>query len=521
MHARLDFLQHLLDPSSLALLWRPCTPRLLVVTDRLNFATTSAFGLSQFVSTLATSTVHGMTPEVVTASRNGTVGATLPGAFRLDDPARGVLRSRYDVVFLLGVDPEGASPVTAGERAAVARFMDAGGGAFATGDHASLGASLCGGIPRVRAMRHWLEGETPGASDPTRLTTSLPGDDGVYAGGRQSDRRPQRLFVSYRTRAGGVGAPHPLLQGGPLGPIEVFPDHPHEGECRIPEDLATTFELDGSLRPEWPAATGASARVAPERVAITVSHGNSFDGEPTLGGKHAVEPRAFLAIAAYDGELAGVGRVATDATWHHFVNMNLDGTGAPPGLYGLQDPPGTDTPDLLRVRQYYRNLASWLLPKDVRRRLRFLRIFLELERYPLFEELVVPRLETASGDALASVGRQLVASLAHHRPKFEAEELLSDALDDAIGRSERARLADLGDRFSRLSSRNLAFAALGGLTVAAIEKLPALGTRPDFDPHATFENVSTEGPAFGVRRYVEGARKDLANLDDLLHKLDP
>lgn len=50
---------------------------------------------------------------------------------------------------------------------------------------------------------------------------------------------------NYRTDAGGIGNPHPLLQGGPLGPIEVFPDHPHEGECRVPSDLTTTFPLDG------------------------------------------------------------------------------------------------------------------------------------------------------------------------------------------------------------------------------------------------------------------------------------
>ena len=34
-------------------------------------------------------------------------------------------------------------------------FMDAGGGVYATGDHAGLGASLAARVPRVRSMRKW------------------------------------------------------------------------------------------------------------------------------------------------------------------------------------------------------------------------------------------------------------------------------------------------------------------------------------------------------------------------------
>jgi len=264
--------------------------------------------------------------------------------------------------------------------------------------------------------------------------------------------------------------------------------------------------------------------VAPERVALGVARGDGFARDPLFGTNAPLEPRAFLAIAAYDGQLAGVGRVVTDASWHHFVNLDLDGTGAPPGQPAFQIPatssaPAADTPELQRIRQYFRNLATWLLPRDVRRCLRFPVILEHLARPPLFEELVVPRPETANGDELHEVGSRLVASIAAHRPRFEAEELISDALEDAVGTLERARLAGLGDRFGRLSGRRMGLAAVGTLVVSVVEKLSALETLCALDPHATFGPIAADAARFGVRRYVEGARKDLVELDDLLHKI--
>jgi hypothetical protein len=519
----IEFRRHLVGIGArIDRLWRACRPRILVVTDSLGYSPTSGFGLSQFVDTLRAKPIHAMTPEVVTASRHGDPDATVSCPFRFDDPSHGLATLRYDVAFLFGIDAEGSGQLPQREIDAVARFMQDGGGLFATGDHESLGAALCRDLPRVRSMRFWRQCEAPNGSDATRLTTNLPGDDDVYLGKDQSDRRPQRLFANYRTAAGGVGAPHPLLQGGPLGAIEVFPDHPHEGECRLPQDLTTTYAFAGGPSvEEWPGATSGAGRVVPEMVALAMSHGNGLAGDPPFGTKQAVTPRAFMAVVAYDGQRAGVGRVVTDATWHHFVNLNLDGTGSPPelGLYGLQDPPGTDTPALLRVRQYYRNLAAWLLPREARRCLRFPKLYLELARYPLFEELRLPTLASARGEELREVGRQVVASLAGHRPRFEAEELVADALEDAVGDGERAELATLGNRFGRISGRDLGLAALGALAVAAAERLPEIGRMPEIDPHRALVPIASDAARLGVRRYVEESRKDLFDLDDLLHKV--
>ncbi|MGB5456417.1 MAG: hypothetical protein WBO16_02455 [Gammaproteobacteria bacterium] len=218
-------------------------------------------------------------------------------------------------------------------------------GVFATGDHEDLGAGMRMNVPRVRNMRYWLSSEIPDIGDTSRLSTNLPGDNDIYEFADQSDTHPQRLYVNYRTEAGGIGDPHSLLQGGPLGPIEVFPDHPHEGECRIPTNLNTAFTLGGDEKDEWPGVITGGGKVVPEMVALTMPHGDAFPG------KEALAPRSFMAIVAYDGHRANRGRVSTDATWHHFENINIDGTDS--SRSGLQDSMGNDTPDMLKIREYY------------------------------------------------------------------------------------------------------------------------------------------------------------------------
>jgi hypothetical protein len=314
--------------------------------------------------------------------------------------------------------------------------------------------------------------------------------------------------VNYRTAAGGVGNPHPLLQAGLLGPIEVFPDHPHEGECRIPTTLTTSFTLDGSSQDEWPVQTGGGPRVSPEIVALTMSHGDSFPS------KEAIVPRSFISIAAYDGQLADVGRVTTDATWHHFVNINIDGTGSP--RTGLQDPPGTDTPDLLRIRQYYRNLAAWLMPKNVRRCLRFPYVLTEVVRYPLFEELRLQDLHEATGQELHRIGEQVAAALAKSEPAWHAEAIIFDALEDGLDEVRAVQLRALGDRSGRMSARALGTAALGAITTATVAKLAKLKEREKPDAHKIFDAVAQEAAAIGVDRYIEACRKDLHEFDAIL-----
>jgi hypothetical protein len=509
-----------LDLSLFDKLFRECTPRILVVTDGLNYDAGQGFGLTQFVATLRGAQVHGMTPIVTTASRYTSAGADING-FDFTHAGHGLAIGRYDVVFLFGVNTEGAGDLPALEVEAIAQFMQDGGGVFATGDHETLGAALCSAIPRVRGMRKWVAADQPPhVSNTRRHSTNLSGSDETEEFDDQSDRTPQRLYVNYRTVAGGTASidrlAHPLMQMvGRRRVLEVFPDHPHEGECVLPATLQGDFPLAGAMRPEWP-ADAAGVRVAPEMVASSVSHGDGFPTGPT-GPKVGLEPKLFGAVAAYDGHRGGVGRVATDATWHHFININLDGTGS--GLTGLTLF-GADTDALSRIRQYFVNLATWLMPRKVRRCLRYPLVIKELQRFPLFEELDLPRPPELDGLVARRIGEEVVRSMQRHRAPFEALGLADDAFDEAFGPEQAAQLrAKDGDIPGGLSVAELAHAALGGLVVAMAEELESLKSLEDIVPHKTFEDRTAQGARLGVERLLQGRRQEMRKLDGLLDVL--
>jgi hypothetical protein len=492
------------------LLWfKECTPKILVVTDGLNYSPADAFGLTEFVSTLRTSTIHGMTPIVITArfSPGGALSFDAVNRhidnYKFTDPTHGVLKSRYDVVFMLGINGQFAPGLSdePGALDAMTAFMQAGGGVFATGDHEDLGAGLCKDVPRVRNMRLWTTG-VPSAGGTDRLTTNLPGRSDVpgsndtYEFNDQSDRFPQRLYVNFRTEAGGADAPHPLLAvPASARAVEVFPDHPHEGECVVPADLSTKL-ADGATD-EWPNAP-ASGRVSPELVAMTMSHGDSFPG------KASVVPRSFIAICAYDGQRANVGRVVTDATWHHFVNINIK-----PGMAAIA---GRDLTD---IKQYYANLGNWLMPKNVRRCRRFPWILQELVRYPLYEELLPLPRKQWDGPRLRDVGMALEQSLRSHRPKAEVDALIDDALEEADMTGALRGLDTLKGMVNGLSARDAGLAAIGALTLMTAERYNEIADERDLDGERVFAEIGKAASQEGVKLFVADAQQRLKKIADL------
>jgi hypothetical protein len=506
-----------LNTDILISLYKECTPSVLVVTDTLRFGSTEGFGLSQFVNTLKASTIHGMTPKVTTASCVVDAAADISN-YDFTHASNGLIKSRYDVVFLFGVRMEGDSPLSAAQVEAIAKFMEAGGGVFATGDHETLGASMCGDIPRVRSMRKWKGASMPpNVSSTARFSTNLSGPNESEEFSDQSNTEPQRLYVNYRTQAGGLGQPHPLLQlKSPRRVLEVYPDHPHEGQCVVPTALGTSFTVGGSSVAEWP-ADAAGSTVVPEVVAMSVSNGDGF----TIGGltKAPLVPQLFASIVAYDGHRAGKGRVSTDSTWHHFININLDGTGEP-GFSGLQAPPGTDTEALIRIRQHYVNLATWLMPKSVRKCLRFPVVLSELARYPLFEELDVPALKQASAAQLATMGEQVAQSLMRRTTRWEAQALLADALEDAVGPEQAAKWLEQAEGLAGFKGVELAHAALGGVVSAMAMQLAELKDVQQIKPHETFDKAAQAGARQATKLALQARRDQLKQLDEVLGRLE-
>jgi hypothetical protein len=217
------------------------------------------------------------------------------------------------------------------------------GGVLITGDHSNLrpagadpaldplvnlGRALGHRIPRAGKLRVW---EGLPSSDPTvqanTFDTQVPDGLGTSLDNLvlQQDALPQELMLTKYS----VGwlwpwwlrhyRPHPLFCGR-TGPIEVYPDHMHEGALTNPSSFPAA---------EWP--SGPFGQPRPEVIA------RGKDKRPTVS-------RTYDVVAAYDGSTAGAGRIVADSTWHHYFHVNLSGF-------------PTGGPTLNTIADYYVNLA--------------------------------------------------------------------------------------------------------------------------------------------------------------------
>lgn len=335
------------------------------------------------------------------------------------------------------------------ELAALATFMNNGGGVFAVGDHAGLGLSLSGGVPRVRTMRKWWYPETgPFGNEPiappaingsggNRLDTTRPGrtvaTDPNAPGSPavwfddQSDDIPQTLIpnnqgnVCYEPTVylSNPSLLHPLLQG-PNGPILGFADHMHEGEVILPYEYDRVFTFAGQQFVEYPVGHGPSGVVVePQIIAWSSTNGSANVVPQGEQGVHAPDDgisayRFFGAIGAYDGSIAGVGRVVVESTFHHFMDINLIGdpmapvdavkSGNPKYLGFLATPEGQAV--LAGIEAYYNNVAQWLAPPPLKKRQWVSGAILALQNRTLRELATNP-----PPDIRVHLGRVAVATL--------------------------------------------------------------------------------------------------------------
>jgi hypothetical protein len=348
------------------------------------------------------------TEERLKASRNADVVG-----FRFDRPfqVKGEERqlSDYDMVLFFAISPDLSEDENHAdlrkEAEAVALFMENGGGFFATGDHENYGEALCQFIPRVRSMRRWYyegpgpDGEpvAPSALGSDRNDTLQPDRDGKFIFENQSDDIPQPIEpVWYEQGHDCKGScavagryPHPLLCS-PDGPINLLPDHMHEGICEVPDDLpGRTFSIGERTFPEYPPCPSTGETLAPEVIATGKVLGGhpspAFNSEIHTPTDELTESRTFGLIGAWDGHKVGKGRVVVDSTFHHFVNINLTGDcylsqvpGISPddqrffGFYVPDPSSGRRVPsrEYLLIQWYYRNIIFWLLPEGKRNKIK-------------------------------------------------------------------------------------------------------------------------------------------------------
>lgn len=390
---------------------RPCRVKILMVVDASISFNHSYFGLSHVLDVLRNNPEFYVKFDITRAHRGTDLykpnPATEPIAWSRYGPHFEGFRftqasfdlADFDQIWFFGFYGQGhPSGLNDAELEIVARWMDAGGGVFATGDHADLGAALCARIPRVRSMRKWTTAQgVPPPTSPIRHDTLLKGTNANYTFDDESDDQPMRItpkryFLGSWSPFIRRSRPHPVLCGQD-GVIDILPDHPHEGEVLDTGaiNLTDTFSFGSYVNQDEYPNSGAAG---PEQIARAFIQG---DHQPT-DFKGSVNSKFFGVLGAYDGHAAGdMGRVVVDSTWHHWFDVNLIGrpitnldsapfNGTNPKTQGfLASPSGLQA--LARIDNYFRNVAVWLSPKTKQRCMLKRATWGIILRYPLIERL--------------------------------------------------------------------------------------------------------------------------------------
>ncbi len=324
----------------------PSKVRILMYADSsVQFNGGGFLGLQYVYNLLKSRAYFYVDFQIDFAHRDGTdPSATIPGAQTLVSLD---IVNKYDEVWFFGFN---STPnLSAAEVTLMDQFMAAPkfGGVLVTGDHAELGKGIAGQITRAGAMRLY---PAPPNFAPTWNTTVEDGPDAgnTFDFNDQSDDVPQTIrykryplgsFIALRRSY----RPHPVLCG-PDGPIDVFPDHQHEGEAIAPAVAPGD--------PAWPTKSGH------QELPEVIAWGRIKDPAAT---KHGQE---IGLVSAYNGHNVDVGRILADSTWHHWFDINLTGIAAPPSPYAGFDATVAGQAALKKIDAYFLNCGVWLAPPD-------------------------------------------------------------------------------------------------------------------------------------------------------------
>lgn len=384
----------LLSPYFRRFFWKTKVKILIVVDGGIAIDTSSDFGINKVIDIIesneffpcANFQIHCAQRTVGVPSVNSAANSHQFRYLNFRFNMAGFNINDYDQVWFFGINPGNSgslsdapisqahnSPMTDQELVILGQWMDnKGGGVFAVGDHHFLGASMCSRIPRVRNMRRWTNAQgVPPVGGFLRHDTNQPtaahGTTIPFAA--QGDSTPQPIEVLKKVYYGPIFyrknfVPHPILCGVD-GVIEVLPDHPHEGETLgvrydtgtggVPVDTTLTTGISGYNVAEYPAGINGNPQPIPEIIALghPINDSRHEKNRFSTDNSHANETTSFGLASVYDGEKAGVGRVVVDSTWHHWMDININGF-------------ASNAPVYKQIRNYFMNVAAWLCRKSLR-----------------------------------------------------------------------------------------------------------------------------------------------------------
>lgn len=327
--------------------WRsPGKVRILMYADgSVRFNGGSFLGLQYVYNLLKSRAYYYVDFQIDFAHRDGSdPTATIAGAKKLTDLD---IQNKYDEIWFFG--SASVPSLLPAEVALLDTFMAAPkfGGILVTGDHADLGKGIAQQITRAGVMRQY---PAPDAVFPIWNTTLEDGPDPgtSFDFDDQSDDKPQTIrYKRYALTSLNVlkrnYRPHPVLCSA-VGPIDVFPDHQHEGEALAP--VPTPGD------PAWP--TKAGHQEEPEVIAW----GTIKDPAANKSGQE------IGLVSAYNGHNVDVGRILADSTWHHWFDINLTGRLSPPSPYSGFDETAAGKAALKKIDAYFLNCGVWLAPPN-------------------------------------------------------------------------------------------------------------------------------------------------------------
>jgi len=358
---------------------------LVVVDTEISTSAANGFGVASVIELIRNTQVGCMKFRIDIALRSNESFSVVANpnteepkyrGFRFDSQHNGnKVLDKYEQVWCFGfkpnnfgspddavIDEPSALPTQDSELEELDKWMsDKKGGLFGTGDHHFLGASMCRRMPRLGTMRRWTNADgVPPIGTPDRIDTLRPPSPAYHPGApggplsmsnaaHQGDLTVQPIrWVPWKTSYYPFykrKRPHPVLCHPSLGPIDVMPDHAHEGLCVPTPDLNASKQF--SSQKEYPNAIGGGPKPQPEIIAF-----GSNLADPPYNFQKGEQPARHNnpMIAVYDGHEAGVGRVASDSTWHHWMDVNINNLKA------------ADNDDWKKISRYFINLAVWLNP---------------------------------------------------------------------------------------------------------------------------------------------------------------
>jgi hypothetical protein len=248
-------------------------------------------------------------------------------------------------------------------------------------DFLCLGRALGHKVPRAGELRKWVG--PPTSEGKSSFDTTVQVSRKIDP---DSDAVPQQYLLEL---FGLSRMPHPLLIGKDQNEndtsLDLFPDHVHEGEVIVPQQLGK----------DWPPGDVPEKEKPRPNV---IAHGCD---------KRRCQSRAVLAV--YDPpEAVKAGRIVADSTWHHYLNINIR---------GLRD--SSDKSAFLLLQQYYRHVAFFLAPLEKR---------LKVTKEMLDWMLDHPGVWEEKGNETTIVGKVALQHLSAVATRYEITEMLQHVM---------------------------------------------------------------------------------------------